>query len=421
MASVLLFDPLDEFLIGKKEFSPLGVLYISAWLKAHGHEVRVIHGEPEEIPAGYSTYGISATTPQYPAARRALDRIRELAPKARVVLGGPHANAPRCAAEALTDGFDQVVVGEGETAMLDIVEGRAAEPVIKGEPLKNIDDLFPDRDAIDFLNYGYPLDSGVRAATIMTARGCPYKCQFCSSAEGTARWRSIERVEEEVDLLVNRYGYKGLLFVDDVFTLKPTRLHEMLRMLKKYGVVWRCYARTDLKYDELSAMKEAGCVEVGAGVESGSQRVLDLVMKLTTTVGNKEFIRNCKRAGILANTFIMVGLPGESPQTILETRRWMEEAVPERFGYNIYTPYPDSPIVQKFDHFKNYITIYPMPYEKALTKAKKITECFISTPWLTREEIIAAYYENFEHFTSVTGFDPRRRGFRAIEYMSSST
>lgn len=421
MADILLFDPLDEFLIGKKEFSPLGVLYISSWLKQHGHTVKVIHGNTQDIPEGYDYYGISATTPQYPAAKEALEHIKQVEPSAVTILGGPHTNAKRCVEEALSDGFNHVVIGEGEQVTLDILEGRRLESVIYGEPLKNIDDFFPDRDAIDFSNYGYPLDNGMRAATLMTARGCPYRCQFCSSSEGTSRWRSIENVEKEVDLLVNHYGYKALLFIDDVFTLKPTRLKQMLNMIKKYNVYWRCYARTTLKYEELVEMRQAGCVEVGAGVESGSQFILDLVMKMTKTEQNKQFIHDCKRAGVLANTFVMIGLPGESSETVKETRQWMEEAVPERFGYNIYIPYPDSPIATNQERFKDYITIHPMPYGKALTKAKQITECFVSTPWLSREEIVSSYYDNFEHFVSITGFDPRRRGFRAIEYMSAAT
>src|SRR2546426_4662699 len=85
---VLLYDPYDDFLQGPRDFTPLGILYLSAWLKRAGHEVVVLHEELDALPGGFEFYGISATTPQYPKARAALQRIRELEPDAVTILGG---------------------------------------------------------------------------------------------------------------------------------------------------------------------------------------------------------------------------------------------------------------------------------------------------------------------------------------------
>ncbi len=190
---VLLYDPYDDFLQGPRDFTPLGILYLSAWLKRAGHDVTVLHEEIDALPAGFDVYGISATTPQYPKARAALDRIREIAPGAVVVLGGAHVNALRCRREAIADGFDFVVWGEGETTLQAIVEGRIRredvrpeQRIIEGAKIPAHDGTIdavpaPDRDAIDIRRYGYPIE-GRKAATLMTARECPFKCQFCSSA-----------------------------------------------------------------------------------------------------------------------------------------------------------------------------------------------------------------------------------------------
>lgn len=288
---ILLYDPFDDFLQGPKEFTPLGILYLSSWLKRAGHEVTVVHDEIDSIPWGYDFYGISATTPQYPKARAALKRIREIEPGTVVVLGGAHVNAAKCRFEAIRDGFDFVVHGEGELTLQDIIEGRIARDDLRPEqrilegrkiPLTGgtIDEIpMPDRGAIDIRSYGYPIE-GRKAATLMTARECPFKCQFCSSAGGVPRFHSVERVMEEVRYLVEDLGFRALLFVDDVFTFKEkTRLWPLMDRMReyhdKYDVIWRCYSRTDLGGQSLERMRGAGCLEVGAGVESGSQDILD--------------------------------------------------------------------------------------------------------------------------------------------------
>jgi radical SAM superfamily enzyme YgiQ (UPF0313 family) len=470
---VLLYDPYDDFLQGPRDFTPLGILYLSAWLKRAGHEVTVLHEELDALPAGYEVYGVSATTPQYPKARAALARIRELEPEAIVALGGAHVNAARCRAEAIRDGFDFVVWGEGEITLHDIVEGRLRresmtpeQRIVEGRKIPavngNIDDAPPpDRAAIDIRRYGYPIE-GRKAATLMTARECPFKCQFCSSAGGVPRFHSIERVMEEVRHLVEDLGFRALLFVDDVFTFKEqSRLWPLLERLQeyreRYDVIWRCYSRTDLGMRSLERMRSAGCLEVGAGIESGSQDILDVTMKYTTVEGNLAFIEACAKADIMPNTFLMIGLPAETETTVRETRQWFERAAATftrhserqlRWGWNIFTPMPDCPnlLVWESDgrvpqnsgprkahagryagaRMRDLINIHPMPYELSVMKARRgyITSCFIDTDTallsgqggLARERIFDLYQEGFEAFAAASGFDPRKRGDRAHAY-----
>jgi radical SAM superfamily enzyme YgiQ (UPF0313 family) len=470
---VLLYDPYDDFLQGPRDFTPLGILCLSAWLKRAGHDVVVLHEELDALPAGFQVYGVSATTPQYPKALAALRRIRELEPSAVVVLGGAHVNAPRCRREAIADGFDFVVWGEGEATLQDIVEGRIPatgltpeQRILEGRRIApvdgTIDDIpMPDRAGIDIRRYGYPIE-GRKAATLMTARECPFKCQFCSSAGGVPRFHSIDRVMDEVRHLVEDLGFRALLFVDDVFTFKEqSRLWPLMDRLKhyhdRYDLIWRCYSRTDLGHRSLERMRRAGCLEVGAGIESGSQAILDVTMKYTTTEGNLQFIEACARADVMPNTFLMIGLPAETEDTVRETREWFERAAETfrrhcsrqlRWGWNIFTPMPDCPnrLVWEADgrvppnagprkahagahagmRMRDLITIHPMPYELSVMKARRgyITSCFVSTdtPFLaprgglSRERIFDLYQEGFDWLGRASGFDPRTRGDRAKAY-----
>jgi radical SAM superfamily enzyme YgiQ (UPF0313 family) len=210
--------------------------------------------------------------------------------------------------------------------------------------------------------------------------------------------------------------------------LNKKRLISITNSLKDYKIKYRCYARADNSADEnlLNLMLESGCVELGVGIESGSQKILTLMNKHTTVENNINFIQQTQNMGMSVNSFIMVGLPGESEKTIEDTRNFMKKAKPHRFGYNIFVPYPGSPIAEKYDSpftngqyagksFRDFITLYDMPYEKAVTKAKTIDECFVSTPDLSREQIIDTYHKEFEKFVEITGFDPRKRGDRNQE------
>jgi len=421
----LLISPLEDFLINPKEFPPLGILYLSSYLKKYGQEVDVIHGDFQDIKQEYDFYGISASTAQYPKAKNIMKLIKKNNKHSRVVLGGPHTIAPKCSKQALEDGFDQVVIGQGEKALLSIIHGNK-DRIIVGEPLNRfeLDSLFPDRDALNMQDYGYPFLNG-KAATIITARGCPYKCSFCSISSGSVGFRSLESVLEEIALLKDKHKFDKFLFLDDSFTINKERLINILKELIQYKIQYRCYARPDTSYDRklLELMLESGCVESGVGIESGSQKILDLTNKKTKVNKNIEFIKMAQEIGLEVNAFIMIGLPGESLETVKETREFIEKTKPKKFGYNIFTPYPDSFIVINYEKpfdsgphkgksYKDFITLYPMPYEKAITKAKTINDCFVSTPDLTREEIVNLYHKEFERFVQITGFDPRKRSQR---------
>lgn len=416
MKDLLIFVPLDTFAKALYEFLPLGPLYLSSYLSKAGFEVDIIHGLTSDIKPGYKCYGLSASTAQYTMIKEALYHIRDIQPGARVVAGGPHFNVASCIEDALKDDWDYLVSGDGELALLDILSNKISKTqrVVYGTPILDINSVpFPDYDKLDITKYNFPLKDGLKCININTSRGCPFKCAFCSTSNKKLRQRSAENVLEEVDLLVNKYGFDSLMFVDDTMSINSKRYYSILSGLEPFNIKWRSYARTTtITAEGLERMLRSGCVEAGPGIESGNQAILDLIGKGTNVEANIAWCRLCEDVGITCTPSIIIGLPNESMETVNDARKFMERAKTSAFAYNILMPFPDSPIIQNYDYWKQYLTIYPYTWEDCVTKSKKITECFVSTPYLSREQILEEYYKNYDYFAELTGFDPRKRGTR---------
>ncbi len=417
MKDLLLFVPLDVFAMAQYEFIPLGPLYLSSFLSEAGFEVDVTHGLVEDIKPGYKFYGVSTTTAQYNVAREALKKIRGLEPLSTVIVGGAHFNSNGCVQQAELHGWDHIVIGEGEIALRGILSGKyqSSDRIIFGEYIKDINSTpFPDFGKLDLSKYSYPLREGLKCLNLITSRGCPFKCSFCSSSNTKLRQRSVDNVLEEVELLTTKYGIDSLTFVDDTMSIGRKRYNSILSGLESYNLKWRTYARTTtVTYGGLERMKRAGCIECSPGIESGDQGILDLVNKGTNVEDNIDWCIKCEDVGITCSPFLIIGLPNESKDTIEATRRFVEKTKPSAFAYNILMPFPDSPMVKDYEsYWHKYLTIYPYTWDDCVTKSKKITDCFVSTPYLSREQILEEYYKNFNLFAELTGFDPRKRGNR---------
>ncbi|MCK5017782.1 MAG: radical SAM protein [Candidatus Peribacteraceae bacterium] len=418
MKDLLIYVPVDTFASAQYEFLPLGPLYIASFLSAAGYDVDVVHGVTEDIKAGYKFYGLSATTAQYNMAKDALVYIRKVQPDARIVIGGHHFNAPQCVEEAVNEGlWDHIVIGEGEIVLRDLLSGKISktEKVIKGVMIDDINSVpFPAYDKIDVSKYNFPLKEGLKCINLTTSRGCPFKCAFCSTSNTKLRQRSTDNVLEEVELLINKYKFNSLMFVDDTMSIGSKRYYSILSGLEQYDIKWRSYGRvTTISYEGLERMLKSGCVECGPGIESGSQDILNLIDKGTNVEDNIKWCIKCEEVGITCTPSIIIGLPGESPDTIKAAQEFMKRVRPSAFAYNILMPFPDSPLVSRYDYFKQFLTIHPYTWDDCVTKSKKITQCFVSTPSLSRKRILEEYYKNYDMFSENTGFDPRKRGTRA--------
>jgi radical SAM superfamily enzyme YgiQ (UPF0313 family) len=230
----------------------------------------------------------------------------------------------------------------------------------------------------------------------MTSQGCPFKCAFCCKNYKTVRFRSVDRVIDEINMLHYDFGFDSLAFPEDLFILKRERVEAIAKCLKELGIIWRCLVRGDLivKYgqDFVKMMAESGCVDVGMGVESGSDKILAIVNKSEKSDTIKQAVRMLKDEGIRVKGFFIVGLPGESPETIDETWMFLEDTQFDDVDIKIYQPYPCTPI---WDNRESYdIKWYDIDYKNMFYKGRP-REYYgnVHTSKLTTQEIVDAWIE----------------------------
>lgn len=396
---VCLINPKSPFLIDQKVFPPLGLLYLGAVVKQEGHEVCVVDmADTDDIPEA-DVYGVTGTTPQAEEMRRLATRLKG---KGLLVAGGAHASC--CPKEVSSWGYDVVVTGEGERSIKNILylcREQSPKGHFSADRIRNLDELpFPDRDLIDIKSYRFEID-GKNAATMMSSRGCPFKCTFCCHGIWGTRWafRSADNIIKEVQELKDKYGYERIMFFDDTFTLKRDRVVKICQGLK--GLVeWRCFIRADtVNFELLKVMAKSGCKEIGIGVESGSNVILSNVNKGATVELNTQVLKWVKQAGILAKVFILIGLPGETIETIEETRRWLRENKPDKADICIYTPYPNSPITnnpERYDIFFDRSRLEDFWYKGKKEEYKSL----VHTSSLSAEEIAKLRREIEEEFSA---------------------
>jgi radical SAM superfamily enzyme YgiQ (UPF0313 family) len=298
--------------------------------------------------------GISMFTGAYKSAKIVAQLAKEINPEIKVVIGGPHSTLSPQETLIKNNEFDYAIRGEGEYTFLELVQDCPLEE-IKGlsykkgneiihnqerEFIKDLDSLpFPARNL--FLERGRNLNLG----NIATGRGCPYACRFCASPKlwkRIARLRSSDNVLDELEEVVKKYNQKSISFVDDTFTLNRERTKEICKKIidRKLGIEWRCDTRADRLDEELiSLMKEAGCICVRIGVESGSERVLRLMQKNE----KKEDIRKAavliKKHGISLTAYFMAGFPGETNEDLRETIDFAKEIEADYYSLGIVSPY----------------------------------------------------------------------------------
>jgi anaerobic magnesium-protoporphyrin IX monomethyl ester cyclase len=386
-------DPKEHEIM--RPYPPLGILYISAWLKQHGFDCTVFDStfsDPatlrqhllQEKPDVLALYANLMTRKNLVEMLRFVRRQPEL-DHTKVVLGGPEVTHHQ--AEFLRAGANALVVGEGEETLLDWVRCLAAGKTqstdwqgIPGlsfrnekgeveigperEKLKDLDLLpMPDRAAINLNLYldAWKSRHGSNAISISTMRGCPYTCKWCSRAVYglSYRRRSPKKVVEEMDWIRKHYPVDSLWFVDDVFTVSHKWLDGFVEELDKAGfrIPFECITRADrLNEAVLDQLKAAGCFRVWIGAESGSQAVIDAMDRRVKVEQVREMIRQARRKGIQAGTFIMLGYPGETEADIAETITHLAESQPD--VYTITLAYPIKG-TELFDEVKDRLVHVP--------------------------------------------------------------
>lgn len=405
MTSIALINPPSPFLIDDGVMPPLGIMYLSSYLKSKGIRSEIIDFATNDVQEsdliGYDIYAVTSTTPQYPYIINSIinpKRLKKINPKSTTIVGGAHATAFK--EECRKDGFDCVVIGEGEKSLFDIckfvengkIYNNRIGGIIRSKQIKDIDSIpFPDRTFKGFEKYHYDIDSKL-STTMITSRGCPFDCYFCCKTWTGVRLRSAKNIIEETKILKDM-GFDGIMFYDDTFTINRNRVIEIAKGLKELGFVWRCFIHAStVNYNLLKIMYESGCVEVGMGVESGSNDILKIVNKKIDIDRAIQVCNWCHEIGLRIKTFLIIGLPGESKETINETINFLKLSKPDDFDYTIYTPFPETEIWNssnkndlQFDiQFDKNKLDYSKMFYKGITGKYSAQ---ISTSHLTQEDI----------------------------------
>jgi radical SAM superfamily enzyme YgiQ (UPF0313 family) len=394
---ILLIDPPYTIFTGYvSRYFPVGLSYIGAALKENGHDVIIYDVDRERKDLGDLNFseeyerlenyrkeinsdshfiwkkiakvieeykpdviGISSMTMKFGSAVKTAEICKQAKPEAKVIVGGPHATDwPDICFQSPY--IDICISGEGEESITNLLEAirnnktdfheiagvsyrkdgkfvlRKARPYIVNM------DIFPSpkRELLINQNEYTSEDMGV----IMTSRGCPYKCGFCSHPP-KVRYRNLDNVIEEIKYVKEKYGTQQFAIKDDSFTVNRKRAVKFCELLKgeKLDINWDCTTRVNLIDDELlDSMQEAGCNTIKVGIETGSERILKEVNKGVTFEQMKKAANMLNKHGFFWSAYFMYGLPTETKEDMLKTLEFMKELNPPYAGLGLYAPMPNT-------------------------------------------------------------------------------
>lgn len=352
----------------------LGLLYIASTLREGGFDVDFIDANAEGLtPNAFRErvkeskariVGITSMTAGWPSTVEGTRIVREALPEALIVVGGPQLSVypDLC----LTfDSIDIGVIGYGEESFLEI-----AQAVAGGTPYDSISSTVvrvdgkvrvnPERTWYRFID-GYPMPAVdllkrdlYRAITVdpnfftmITSRGCPFKCKFCSQVYGSniVRLRSPESVVDEIEIYTGKYGAKEIVFFDETFTVKKSRVLEICRLLKerKIKVNFDLRTRVDSVDEEvIASLREVGGKRIHLGIESGTQKIIERMGKGITLEQVRKAVSLAKKYGFETRGYFMIGYLGENAETYQATIRLASELELDYASFSITTPLPTT-------------------------------------------------------------------------------
>jgi len=400
--SVALVMPKSTFLEDALIMMPLGLMYLSSRLESLGFKTEYFDLNVDEIPPDEFDYiFVSATSPQMAEIKRVSLKTSHY--KAKRVLGGPSVWANPDSCKGL--GYDLIVGGEsdspqGMAMVLDAVENLEQFSHISVPISRTLDWVIsPTRKwANKYHSYLSDLEGNkVNCTTLFNSRGCPLECAFCESGrhgviwDRFTRYEPLEIVEEQIKECVG-LGYSAFAMYDDVRPLNKKRMYLELEIFKKYNIIWRCFLRSDIinnqgGYDYLKEMRDGGLVEIFVGIESASNEIKDGITKKTTIEQDTNIVEWCKELGIRCKTSFILGLPGESYDTMEMTRQWILKHRPDRVQVGRLIPFKGTPLG---DHPEKYDIKYENPPDDEWFYRGNMdtdSHSFVSTSHLTVEQI----------------------------------
>jgi len=400
---------------------PLNLMYIAALLLKHGHEVSILDLYAEELSEAEklarikdfnpALVGLATYTASFDMAAEAAALAKNNLPGVKVAAGGIHASyLPEVCLK--NKNMDFVVLGEGEETFLELaaclekkgdISGiaglayRSGDKTVFTPPRKLAADLnalpWPAHHLVDFGKYYLGITRAVtssRAASVLTMRGCPYKCTFCSHHYGygaNLRKRAPADVVAEIKSLYDKYGIREIQFEDPSFTCDPGHVKEICRLIKKSGlkINWNCNVRANTSGEELfREMSEAGCRRVLLGVESGSQEMLDSMKKGVTLEQIRNTVRLAAKYKMRVNAAFILGTPGETFESARKTFDFAKELDPDYVMFSVYIPSVGGELFENLSagggldldkvYGADYVTVYserePMVEMSAIPSAR---------------------------------------------------
>ena len=376
---------------------PYGLAIMASTLWGHGYEVDIydINGlRPEkseirdtlkEIP--WDVVGVSGLITTFEFQTWLITQLKAMNAHAPIISGGGLATTSSELLFRHTP-VDITVLGEGEQTLLELcrvlenggdldnvagIAFRKGDRIMKTAPRENIDDLdsipFPAWELLPMDIYlqnpiwgdlagnssGFRKDVNItRSMNVISSRGCPFSCNYCYHLFGRSKYRlrSPRNIMEEIECLVDQYGVDFIGFVDDNMMASEKRLMEFCDLMKerRFPITWGCHGRvTNAKPDVLKQMADTGCVWIGYGIESGSQKILDAMNKRAMVARAEQAISETRKAGIFPNTTFIFGYPGETLDTIQETIDFKRH-MGIQCGSFFATPYPGTPLFEQIRH-----------------------------------------------------------------------
>lgn len=359
---------------------PLGASYVAAAFEEAGAEVRIMdyiveQYTPEKLKRVLHEYephiiGATSVTMNFPVAAKIMQEARKIAPRAITMMGGPHVSFDAVNTLNSYPEIDIAVMGEGEATIKEIVrcfDGDGEWSKIKGLAIRKDGvvkitaprELIPDLDGLPlparhllplsrYLALGFPV-------TMITGRGCPYSCIFCLGRRmvgSKPRRRQASLVVDEIEHILS-YGFSRINIADDLFTADRQKVYDVCDEIKrrKLNFAWTAFARVNtVDRDTLKIMRDTGCDCLSFGIESGNQEMLKRVKKGITLDQARKAVALCKETGILPHASFMVGLPGETPETLRDTSSFAGE-LEIIYGYHFLAPFPGTTVREKVDEY----------------------------------------------------------------------
>ncbi len=376
---------------------------------------RVLDAPPEhlnqaqcvDIAKEYDFVVLHTSTPSFRLDVRTAEMIKAENPDSTIAFVGGHVTAEPAEALQASNAIDLVVRKEFDYATRDVAQGRPwgeianisyrvdgqirhnpEQPPMGSEELDRlpfVTDIY-ERD-LDYLKYNSPYCQ-YPYVSLYTGRGCPARCTFCLWPQVTTghsyRVRSPENVLEEVQEMKRRFPQmKEIFFDDDTFTADPPRARKIAELLKPLGLCWSTNSRANVDRETLRVLKEGGLRLFVVGYESGNDQILKNIRKGVSTERARRFTRDCHDLGILIHGTFIVGLPGETRDTIEESIRFAREMNPETIQVSLASPYPGT-------HFYKYVQDNGFLVQDVYNDEAGYQKCTVSYPDISGEEIYAA-------------------------------